>query len=101
MPARVQKHVRQRIADFTGRTQDPSVKPFREDGTSAIEHPVQRACDARADRHHAAPEGIGVGRFDEQVRVCGLHGVVNERELTAVAGRGKAPLEGADERDGA
>jgi hypothetical protein len=72
MAARVQKHVRQRMADFTRRPQDASMKPFGEDRAPPTESPVQRACDARADRHHAAPQCIRVGRLDEQVRVGDL-----------------------------
>jgi len=71
MAARVQEHISERIADFTRRPQDPRVEPLGEDRASATERPVERACDARADRHHAAPERSRVGRLDEQVRVGG------------------------------
>ena len=77
------------------------MEPFGENSPPATKRPVQRACDARADRHHAAPKRIRVACFDEQMRMGGLQRVVNEPEVTAVAGRRKAPLDGANEADGA
>ena len=60
------------------------MEAFGENGPSETERPVQRACDARADSHHAARERRRVGRLDEQVRMGGLQRVVNEAEVAAV-----------------
>ena len=77
------------------------MKPLDENRATSRVRAVQRACDAGAKRHHALPERLRVGRFDEEVGVRGLQRVVNEAEVAAVAGRREAALERADERDGA
>ena len=76
------------------------MKAFGEHGTVATERPVQRAGDARADRHHAAPERIRICRLDEKMRVRRLEAVVDEAKVDAVTNRCEAPLERADERHG-
>jgi len=90
MAARVQEHVCERISHFTGRSQDTRVEPFGEDRASVAERPVERACDAGAHRHHAAPERIRVRHLDEKMCVRGLEAVVHEPKVIAVADGGKA-----------
>ena len=97
MAASIQEHVCQRIPDFTRRPQDTRVEPFGEDRTAATERPVERTCDAGADRHHATRERIRVARLDEKVRVRGLQTVVDEPEVATIANLGKAVLEHANE----
>jgi hypothetical protein len=76
------------------------MKTLGEHGAATAERPVQRACDARADRHHAATERIRVGRFDEKVSVRRLEAVMNQAKVDAVTNRREAPFERADERHG-
>ena len=100
MPPGVQKHVCDRVPDFARRAQDAGVEPLCQDPAASAVRPIQRARDAGAEGHHAARERRRVGRLDEEVGVRGLECVVHEAEVTAVAGRGEAALERADEGDG-
>ena len=78
-----------------------SVEAIGEDRAAATVRPVEPACDAGAESHHAARERRRVRRLDQEVSVSGLQRVVHEAEVTAVARRSEAALERADEGDGA
>ena len=93
----VQEHVGQGVPNFPGRSQDARVKALGKDSPAAAEGPVEPERDAGAKRHHAAGERARVGRFDEEVSVGGLEGVVNQPEVTAVAGSREAAFERANE----
>lgn len=97
MTAGVQKHVGQCVPHFPRRTQDARVESLGEHPAEAAERPVERAREAGADGHHPTCERPRVGRLDEQMRVRGLEAVVDEAEVTAVAGGREAALEGTDE----
>jgi hypothetical protein len=74
------------------------MKTLGEHGASATERPVERACDTRADRHHAATERLRVGGFDEKVGMRRLQAVVDEAKVAAVTNHREAPFERADKR---
>jgi hypothetical protein len=97
MAAGVQEHVCEGVPDFPWRSEDACVKPLGEYGTAATECPIERACDAGANRHHAAAECSRVGGLDEEVRVRRLQAVVDEPEVAPLTCHRKAPLERADE----
>ena len=72
-----------------------------EHAPTASGHSVHRAREACADRFHAAPEGVAIVRFDDQVRVVALQRVVDEAEPRTGAAVGEGPLDRADDRHGA
>ena len=93
----VEEHGGEGVPDFPRRSQDTRVKALGEDSPAPAERPVEREHHAGAERHHAAGERACVGCFDEQVSVCVLERVLNQPEVTAIAGRGEAALERANE----
>ena len=97
MATGVQEHVGQSVPDFPRRAENASVKSLGEYPTSVTGCPVERPSEAGADGHHAARERARVGDFDEEVSVCGLQGVVDEPEVTAIARCREAALQGTDE----
>ena len=101
MAARVQEYVGERIPHFPRRSEDTGVKPRSEHPAAAAERPVERASDARADRHHPTCERIGVVGLDEEVSVRGLKAVVDEAEVATVPRLPEASLERAHELHGA
>ena len=54
--------------------------------------------EARADRHHAASEGVLVARFDNQMRVIALERVVDQAEPGPDAAGSKRALDRMDDR---
>jgi hypothetical protein len=97
MTPSVQQHVGQGVPHLARSSQEAGMKALGEHGAAAAGRPVQRACDACADRHHAATERVRVGRFDEKVCVRRLQAVVHEAKVDAITNRREAPLERADE----
>ena len=58
-------------------------------------HLVERARHADFEAFHRAPEGFGVGRFDDEVDVVALDGEVNQPEAESLASAGERALERA------
>jgi hypothetical protein len=56
---------------------------------------IHRESDSRADRHHPAPERILIIRFDNEVRVVALQGVLHEPKASALAAAAEAALDPA------
>ena len=73
MAPSVQKHVRDRIPDFTRRAQDMDMRAIRQHATRTAEHAVHAACEARGDRLEAAGQIVRARRLDDQVDVIVLN----------------------------
>src|SRR6266540_3093172 len=99
----VLQHVQQRSPCFARRPQSARVILAVPDSTDAIERAVQRARCPDLEARQAPPKGSLVSRFDDDVKVIGLDGELNDSKLgvrrgsyrRAQGGRGEAPLDGA------
>jgi hypothetical protein len=76
--ARIQQHVAECIRDLLRRREQAQVVAVGEHRSDVIADAVHRSGEPRADRHHAAPEGVRIACFDEQVRVIALQRIVDE-----------------------
>jgi len=99
MMARVQEDVRKRVPHLARASEQVEMEAFGEHGPAPAGRSVQGPRDSGAERFHPAAECVGVGRLDEQVRVRGLEGVVDETKVFTGPRCGEAPLERAHERD--
>src|SRR5262245_10162609 len=99
MTSRVQQDVCKRVPDLARRAKDPHVEALGEDAPPPSERPVRRPRDACADGHHAAAEGVGIARLDDEMRVRVLQRVVGEAKVSARADGSEALLEPVHERD--
>jgi hypothetical protein len=94
VPACIEEHVRKGAAHLARRAQAAVVVAAVEHGTAAAAHPVHGAREPGADAHHAAGECFLAVRFDDQVRMVSLEGVVRDTEASALTrlGQGAPPL---------
>jgi len=100
MVACLQQHVPKGIPHFARRLQHATMVAIRQHRPNALEDPVHRPREARADGLHATRRGVTVGRFDEQVHVIRLQRVVHHPEVSTLRGVAEAVLEDANERGG-
>ena len=66
-----------------------------------VGHAVHGPREPRADRHHAAPEGVAVVRLDDEMGMVALQRVVHEPKVGTRAAGGEGPLDLADDAEGA
>lgn len=97
MTARIEKHVGESVADLPRRPEEVQVIPAVEDFADSLEHAIHGAREPRRDRFHAACEGLGAVRFDEEVRMIPLEGEVENAKLAPLTGDCEAPPELAHE----
>ncbi len=62
---------------------------------------IDRPREPRADRHHAAPEGVAVVRLDDEMGMVALQRVVHEPKVGTRAAGGEGPLDLTDDAEGA
>ena len=62
---------------------------------------IDRPREPRADRHHAAPEGVAVVRLDDEMGVVALQRVVHEPKVGTRAAGGEGPLDLTHDAEGA
>jgi len=77
----VLQHVQQRSPCFARRPQSARVILAVPDSTDAIERAVQRARCPDLEARQAPPKGSLVSRFDDDVKVIGLDGELNDSKL--------------------
>lgn len=72
----------------------------REDRTAPMSDPIHRPGDACADGLHPTAERVTIRRFDDQVGVIALQGVVGQPKSRTRAAGDEAALYFAHDRDG-
>src|SRR4029077_15585902 len=91
--------VAERVAYLSRRWKEPHVVAVDKDATAAPHDAIDGTSQTRADRHHAASEGLTVLRLDDEMGVIALQGVVHEAEPLARAAFGEGAFDGADDTD--
>jgi hypothetical protein len=97
MPPRIQQHVRQRTPRLVRRPQHVQVKPIREYRAAPVKNAVHRPSEPRAYRLHPARQISRARRFDDQMRVIPLHGVVRYAEAAPFARNTQRAFKRADQ----
>lgn len=98
MMAGVQKHVAQREPHLTRRRQQAEVIAICEDLAAPSSDAIDGASDPSGDRLHAAPEGVSITGFDNEMRVITQQRVVNEPKAGPRTRRPEAPFDGVHDR---
>ena len=78
MQVRLLPHVAKRLRGLRGSAQGARVVPLREQSSAAPEPQVQILGQADAEPLHTARELAAVGRFDDEMHVVRLHGVLDD-----------------------
>ena len=97
VPPRVQKAVRQRVANLARGTQNVEVEAVGEHRAAAAEYAVHGSREARADGFHSRREIALARRFDDRVEAIVLYRIMNQPEAASVARYTEAALQLAHE----
>lgn len=86
MVAEVVEHIAHGIGDFPARAEHVRVVAIDEDAARAPGQRIEPPGDADAEALHAARQGAGVRRLDDQVQVSALDRVVDDPQAKAQLG---------------
>jgi len=89
----VEEHVAESEAHLFGRPQKAHMIPVGQDRAASVGNAVNGTSNARADRHHSTSERLAILRFDDEMGVIALQGIVYEAESGARATLGKCALD--------
>jgi hypothetical protein len=88
--ARIEQHVRQRVAHLAGSSQSADVVAAEKYGAHSVEDAIDSSRYARADRLHPTSQRLPARCFDDEMQVIALDRELGDAELTALARRGEA-----------
>jgi hypothetical protein len=95
--ADIEKHIDQGIAHLTGRLEQTHVVAPIENGPAPSEDPVDRLGESDRDGLHAPTHRAPPRGLDDEVQVVSLDGVVDDAEVSLLAGDGEGALECSNE----
>ena len=82
--ANVEKHVAKGVAYLGGRSEKLKVESPRDHPPTSLEDPIDRPCESRRDRLHAARQRIrGLG-LDDEMKMIILNRIFYESEVPAL-----------------
>ncbi len=97
MPAGVEQHVAQHPVHLAWRLEEVQVIAIGEHLSVALGDAVHSTRQARADGHHATSERVPIVRFDDEMCVIALQGVVHQAERAALATVRERAFDGPDD----